>query len=171
MRRRVTGALSRLGGAAVLVALTASQADAREYQFSMTFDWQGRNTVTLQILPPVAIANAQISGPNINVVGPAFMASTSQTCIFITRMPVFGNSQAAEGDCVTIDHDGHVVYSHFVCTGTRETCDGTITFTGGTGKFAGATGTGTTQGRTSAMEPNGPSTGRNLIQGTLILPD
>ena len=86
-------------------------------------------------------------------------------------MPVLGNSQAAEGDCVTIDDDGHVVYSHFSCTGTRETCDGIITFTGGTGKFAGASGTATTQGRTLLMEPNGPSNGRNLIQGTIILPD
>ena len=84
---------------------------------------------------------------------------------------MFGNSQAAEGDCVTVDVDGHVVYSHFACTGTRLTCDGTITFTGGTGKFAGISGTATTQGRTSSMQPNGPSAGRNLIQGILILPD
>lgn len=171
MRNRVAGAWFRLGAAAVLGALAASPAQARSYAFTMTFLWEGNNTVTLQVIPPVAIATAQISGPNIDFAGPAFMLNTSQTCIFVTRMPVFGNSQEAEGDCVTVDDEGDVVYSHFTCTGTRETCDGTISFTGGTGKFAGATGTATTQGRTLAMEANGPSNGRNLIQGTIILPD
>ncbi len=167
--------LSRIGVLAVAFAacivLGAHGALARTYTFSNTFVWEGTNRTTLQLFPPTAIANAQILGPNVDLDGPAIMDHTSQTCTFTTRMPVFGNSQRASGTCVTTDADGHLVFSRFSCEGTRTTCDGTIEFTGGTGKFVGVTGTAITRGVISEMEPNGPSRGRNFVQGTFTLPD
>ncbi len=171
LRRRSAPAPVRAGLAALALIGGAAGAEARTYTFTNIFVWEGTNTTTVQLFPPTAIANAEIVGPNTELVGPAFMDNTRQTCTFTTRMPILGNSQRASGTCVTSDIDGHLVFSRFSCTGTRLTCDGTIEFTGGTGKFAGIAGTATTRGVISEQEPNGPSRGRNTVEGTFTLPD
>ena len=94
MRRNVSAA-AWLGVAAIAFLLAASQAEARSYTFTMTFVWEGANTVAVQLIPPVAIATAQISGPNtssparLSSAIPARHALSSRgcRCLAIRRRP------------------------------------------------------------------------------------
>ncbi len=74
--------------------------------------------------------------------GKMVVHSSKLTCPVRVNMNRGKDSQAIEGLCTVMAHEGKdVAYAHWKCTGNLKECVGDFTFTGGSGGFTGISGT------------------------------
>jgi hypothetical protein len=134
-----------IGVVLALGQITVSSADAKTVEAGeSSSSWNGTGEF-LELGNGEQVVNGIVKGVLISRHkdgGKLIVHSSKLTCPVRVNLNRGKDSQAIEGLCTIIAHEGKDVgYAHWKCAGSLKECVGDFTFTGGSGGFTGMSGT------------------------------